>query len=509
MKRRPILGMLNRIENRDALVGPRSSEAPWPDADAIVGNPPFLGGKRLKTMLGDEYVETLFEIYRGRVPAEADLVSYWFGKAGDWLGRNKQSHVGLVATNSIRGGANRRVLQRLRETLTIFEAWDDEPWVIDGAAVRVSLIAFAAEADAARHSPQPRLDGETVEEIHADLSVRRSSGGVDLTRARRLAENRNVCFMGDTKGGAFDIPGDLARQWLTAPLNPNGRPNSDVLKPWVNGMDVTRRSRDMWIIDFGWQMSEQEAALYELPFAWCLERVKPVREANRREHYRTFWWRHVEPRPGMWRALGCCSRFIVTPEVSKQRVFAYLQHPIVPDHKLQVIVRSDDTTFGILLSHIHWIWSIGVGSWHGVGNDPRYTISTTFDCFPFPDRMAPTLSDSNFADDPRAQAIANAAKRLDELRNTWLNPPDLAQRVPEVVAGFPDRIVPVSAKAAKELKKRTLTSLYNARPQWLADAHRALDEAVAAAYGWPADLSDDEILKRLLDLNLERAARQE
>jgi type II restriction/modification system DNA methylase subunit YeeA len=141
----------------------------------------------------------------------------------------------------------------------------------------------------------------------------------------------------------------------------------------------------------------------------------------------------------------------------------------------------------------------------GVGNDPTYTPTSTFETFPFPEGLTPNIPAAQYADDPRAVRIADVARRLNELREAWLNPPDLVMRVPEVVPGYPDRILPVNERAAKELKKRTLTNLYNQRPAWLDNIHRELDEAVAAAYGWPADLSDDEILRRLLDLNLARA----
>jgi type II restriction/modification system DNA methylase subunit YeeA len=145
----------------------------------------------------------------------------------------------------------------------------------------------------------------------------------------------------------------------------------------------------------------------------------------------------------------------------------------------------------------------------GVGNDPRYTPSTTFETFPFPEGLTPDISAGSYADDPRAQRIAAAARRLNELREAWLNPPDLVVRVPEVVPGYPDRILPRDEESAKELKKRTLTNLYNQRPAWLDHVHRELDEAVAAAYGWPADLSDDDILARLFELNQARAGVRE
>ena len=153
-----------------------------------------------------------------------------------------------------------------------------------------------------------RLNGQFVDAVHSDLT-----GNVDLTKAQRLCRNIGVAFMGDTKGGPFNVPGEQAREWLRKPANPNGRPNSDVLKPWVNGMDLTRRPAGKWIVDFGWSMTQEEAALYEAPFQHAKEHVYPMRQCNRREAYRIHWWRHVEPRPGMWDALDGLSRYIATP----------------------------------------------------------------------------------------------------------------------------------------------------------------------------------------------------
>jgi type II restriction/modification system DNA methylase subunit YeeA len=171
-----------------------------------------------------------------------------------------------------------------------------------------------------------------------------------------------------------------------------------------------------------------------------------------------------------------------------------------------VIARDDDTSFGILHSRFHEKWTLRFCTWLGVGNDPRYTPSTTFETFPFPEGLTPNRPAAEYADDPRATAIAEAAQRLNVLREAWLNPPDLVERLPEVVPGFPDRIVPVSPKAAEMLKKRTLTNLYNERPAWLDNAHRELDAVVAAAYGWPADIGGEDALARLLEINRERAA---
>ena len=498
--RDPILKPLETIEYGDAILTPEGGEPEWPAADTIIGNPPFLGGKLLNTHLGEDYVSRIFKAYAGRVPAEADLVCYWFVKAGEQAGAGRAKRVGLVSTNSIRGGANRRALQTAIEDRPIFEAWSDEPWVIDGAAVRVSLVCFARPEDGSALAPERRLDGEVVDAVHADLTARRGGAGVDLTGVERLYRNMGVAFMGDTKGGPFDVPGEQAREWLREPTNPNGRPNSDVLGPWMNGMDVTRRPSDKWIVDFGWSMVREEAALYEAPFQHAQEHVYPKRQTNRRESYRDYWWRHVEPRQGMWRALDGLSRYIVTPRVAKHRLFTWLDARIRPDSQLIVIARDDDVTFGILHSRFHEAWSLRLGT--SLEDRPRYTPTTTFETFPFPGGLSPDVPASKYADDSQATAIAEAARRLVSLRDRWLNPPEWVEWVEELVSGYPRRPVPRNEAAEKALKKRTLTSLYNARPQWLADAHAALDAAVAAAYGWESDIPAEEALGRMLELNV-------
>ena len=496
----PVLRKLDTIDCRDAVLAPDGSVAEWPVVDAIVGNPPFLGGKRLRDVLGDEYCERLFAAYAGQVPAEADLVCYWFVVAQAAIVAGRSTQAGLVATNSIRGGANRRVLEPMAEAAAISDAWPDLPWILDGAAVRVSLVCWGREATAAQ-----RLDGAVVTRIHADLT----SGASNLTTALKLPENAGVAFMGDTKGGAFDIPGDLARQWLALPTNPNGRPNADVLRPWVNGMDVTRRPSDTWVIDFGWTMTETDASYYIAPYAYIVEHVKPVRSNNKRDAYARDWWRHVEARQGMHKAMAGARRFIATPRVAKHRSFVWLDTMLLPDSRLFAFARSDDTTLGILHSRFHQIWSLVTCSWHGVGNDPTYNRESCFETFPFPENLTPNIPAATYAANPHAIAIAAAAKALVDARDRWLNPPELVDIVPEVVPGFPDRIVPRNPAAAAILKKRTLTNLYNTRgtPEgaWLDNLHRALDAAVAAAYGWPADISTDEALARLLALNHARA----
>ena len=277
----PVLKPLKNIECRDAILTPDGDESEWPDSDVIIGNPPFLGGKLLISHLSEEYVSRMFAAYDGRVPREADLVCYWFEKAGKQIASGTSTRVGLVATNSIRGGANRRALRAATEKGRIFNAWSDEPWVIDGAAVRVSLVCYSGKDDG--FISGVRLDGHKVDEIYTDLTARSGSTGVDITRVGRLTENAHVAFMGNTKAGPFDVSGDQARDWLCLPTNPNGRTNTDVLKPWINGMDVTRRPSGKWIVDFGWTISASDAALYEEPFRWVQERVYPVRMESRQE----------------------------------------------------------------------------------------------------------------------------------------------------------------------------------------------------------------------------------
>ncbi len=512
----PILRNLDNIQLRDAILNPDGTEPEWPEVDAIVGNPPFLGGSKLLAALGEDYVTRLRSLYQGRVPGGADLVTYWFEKARAQIEAGRVHYAGLVATNSIRGGANRRVLERIGDTGGIYEAWSDEPWINEGAAVRVSLVAFALKD----HGRVMRLDGEAVGAIHADLTASAGGGEVNLTVAKSQTTNRNIAFQGPEKNGAFDIPGDLARQWLSQP-NPHGRPNTEVLRQRRNGLDMVRRPSDTWIIDFGTDRTEDEAALYEAPFSHVLRYVKPERLLNRDPNRKRYWWRFGRTGEDVRAALSGLSRFIATPEVAKHRVFAWMRMSIMPDKKLIVIARQDDTTFGILQSRIHEVWSLRVCTWHGVGNDPRYTPSTTFETFPFPEGLTPADTAGpveNLEDGvvlptltperrPVALAIAQAAHRLNELRENWLNPPEWVERVPEVVPGYPDRIIPKPG-LEKDLKARTLTNLYNQRPHWLDNAHKALDVAVAAAYGWEdysPDMPDEVILARLLTINLERS----
>ncbi len=488
----PILRQLDQIECRDALLTDDQKEATWPLADAIVGNPPFIGNKRMNKELGQEYASKVRSAYEGRVPGGADFVCYWFEKANDAIHAGTTKRVGLVSTNSIRGGANREVLKHAVSTTRIFDAWSDLPWINEGASVRVSLSCFGESEQ------RSRLDDEFVDEIHADLTASAS----DVSSARRLESNRGLSFQGPVKVGSFDIAGSIAREWLRIP-NSNGRPNSDVIKPWSNGRDITSRPSDTWIVDFGVEMSEGEASFYEKPYKYVLDNVKPARDNQNRARRKEYWWLHGETVPGLRKKLESLHRYIATPRVSKHRIFVWQSNQVFPDSALVVITRDDELMMGVLMSRVHELWSLRMGTSLGVGNDPRYTPSTTFETFPFPPGLEPNISYEKIRSDDRAVLIEAASKALIEARDRWLHPQTWVNWVrtkEEEDAGYPMRPIPKPGHEA-DLKKRTLTTLYNENPTWLADLRDRLDFAVASAYGWEWPLSEAEILQRLYDIN--------
>jgi len=230
-----ILRPMTTFECKDAVLDlqPDSvvSEPAWPAGEFIVSNPPFLGVRKLREHLSNDYVEGLFTLWDGRVPAEADYCCYWFEGARAQVRAGKTKRVGILATQGIRSGASREVLRRIKESGDIFFAVSDREWILDGATVHVSMVGFDDGSETRRF-----LDGQAAGSINGDLTT-----GVDVTTPKRLRASAGVSFMADTKGGAFDIDAGTASGWLQAP-NPHGRPNSDVLRPWVNGQDVTRRA---------------------------------------------------------------------------------------------------------------------------------------------------------------------------------------------------------------------------------------------------------------------------
>jgi len=532
-EKEPVLQELDEFLNEDALLVPhyRSkaktlkeaqavehgsddalkfySERKWPDADVIVGNPPFLGDKKMKRGLGPAYVNELRRIYKGRVPGSADLCCYWFEKARELISSQPCSRAGLLATQNIRGGASRKVLDAIKASGDIYFAISDREWVLDGAMVHISMVGFDSG-----HQLNRTLDGRAVENINSDLTA-----SVDVTKALTLVSSTGIAFIGSCKGGPFDLDEAEALQLLHSGGNPNSLPNSDLVRPRINTDGLTNKRRGDWIIDTR-DLELPDASRYEGPFSVVVERVKPIREKNNDRWLRANWWRPQRMRPEMRAAIQNIPRFICTPTTSTHRIFSWVQHPVLPDHKLVVIAREDDFDFGVFHSRIHETWSRAV-----VGTQLRekksgqnYNVDTSVETFPFP---SPTSD--------QADAIRAAARELNTLRENWLNPAEwTTTRVLEFPGSVngpwspfvhePDergigivrypRIEPRDDECAKQLAKRTLTNLYNEHPTWLANAHANLDAAVAAAYEFPADLSDEAILERLLALNRERVSQE-
>ncbi len=493
----PILRNLDTIQNRDAILNADGSRAKWPKADVVVGNPPFLGDKRMKSVLGADYTAQLRSAYSKDLAGRSDLVCYWFANALRAISSGKLQRVGLVSTNSIRQSSNRGILERISTKSEIFAAWADEPWVVDGASVRVSLVCFGTGAGDVK-----KLNGKTIEIIHADLTG--GEGTSNMSAIKALANNRGIAFQGIKRVGQFEIPRDQAVEWIKAPLNPNGRSNFDVLKPWASGFDVVRRPQDFWIVDFGWDTPKKQAALYELPFKHLDSIVRPERHGKREARANEMWWIYYWPRPDLRKRLQQIRRYAARPSVAKHHIFRWFHSSIIPDGALAVIAKDDDVTFGIVQSHFHKVWALSRGS--TLEDRPAYTPSTTFETFPFPVGLTPDIDPSVYRRNGAAMKIAKAAKQLDGWREDWLNPANLVRRKKEIVDGLPDRLIPVDDAAAVALKKRTLTNLYNDNPAWLQEAHAELDEAVAEAYGWGDDwrsgiLDDSEIVRRLFVLN--------
>jgi type II restriction/modification system DNA methylase subunit YeeA len=513
VNKNPILSPVDTIECKDAILDLSDPEGPkepeWPKADYIVGNPPFLGNRFVSNMLEKDYLKALFKTYEQELNGRPDLCCYWFELARRQIEKGLCKRAGLLATQGIRGANNSHVLEKINKSGAIFFAISDQNWILDGATVHVSIISFDNGQEKNR-----LLDGLPVPTINSNLSQ-----NANVTTALALKENQDIGFQGGIKRGSFDINEAIAMQYIADFSNPTLKPNSDVIVPYFNGLDIGRRARDVWIISFPAGTTIEQASYYEKPFEYLKKKVYPERQATNQQQARDYWWLHWNIRKTMNSKLSKLSRYIVTQRVSKHRYFAFLPSSSYPDCQLIVFAKDDYAFFGIVHSRVHEVWTREPGNTSQLREREsglRYTPTTCFETFPFP---KPTK--------PQEAAIAAAAKELDTLRNNWLNPPEWTM---EEVLEFPGsvdgpwaryvtkpntkgigtvcypRIVPKDEAFARRLKERTLTKLYNARPTWLDLAHKKLDEAVFAAYGWVPTLSDEEILAKLLALNLERAA---
>jgi type II restriction/modification system DNA methylase subunit YeeA len=486
----PILQKLSNIQHADAIMrydeSQKSDEHPngkpyeptWAAADFIIGNPPFLGGQEMLEDLSEKYVHDLRQVYEGRVPGGADLCTYWFEKARQQVKSGKASRVGLLATQSIRGGSNRTVLQRIKDSGDIFWAISDRLWKKTDsrkgekkAMVQISMVGFD---DGSQF--EKILDGEVVTEIHPNLR-----SGLNTTTAHKLKENRGIAFQGPVKVGKFELKNDQAHKMFRM-QNPHEKPNTDVIKPWLNANDMKLRPSHRFIIDFN-SLDLEAAALYEAPFEYVKKVVKPKRDKNKNKKRREEWWKLGRTGAALKRAQRPLTRLLITGRVGKHRVFLWQDRETVPDSAIVAFARDDDYFFGVLQSKVHEVWARAQGTQlRDVKSGFRYTPKSTFETFPLP--WVPKKEPSEDADD-RVKAIGDAARELVRLRDNWLNPADAT---------------------AEELKKLTFTNLYTENPTWLENAHRALDEAVFAAYGWPSSLTPQQILANLLALNHQRAA---
>ena len=457
---RPILNNIHGIECRDAAIAVNddgtADKARWPDADYIIGNPPFLGAKDMLTELGGDYTNRLRRTYGDALDGAVDLCCYWFEQARMQIAAGRAKRAGLLATQAIRFSSNRRTLERIKESGDVFAAYDDLEWKPEepgSAAVHVSIVCFDDGSETAK-----TLNGAPASDIDTRLT-----DAVHLDRAQRLPQNAGVCFKGPDKGGPFDLTPPEAVVMLND-SNPNGRPNSDVVKRYVIGRDLNGRPSERWIIDFG-AMPESDAQLYSLPYQHCLQMVKPARAKNRDKRLRERWWQHRRSGDDVKRAIAPLTRYIGTCQVSKHRCFQYIDTDTIPDGTIVVLCRDDDYFLGIVESSIHKVWTAAIGTQlREKESGRRYIISECFEKFPFP---TPTES--------QRAAVAAAARTLDEQRRNVCRP--------------------------NGTYRRSMTALYNENPPWLQTAHADLDAAVADAYGWPANLADDDLLRRLVRLN--------
>ena len=445
----PLDNLDNNIRAADALF------TPWPEADAYVGNPPFLGGKHMRLNLGDEYVERVFQRFP-EVRDSVDFCTYWFRLAQENL--KPDGRAGLVATNSIRRGKSRRAsLDYIRDNGGhIHAAISTQPWSGE-ANVHVSIVNWSQDAAGGY-----RLDGVEVPTINTSL---RSTVDVS-SEAIRLSANKSRCFQGVIPvGKGFNVDPATAADWLAA--DPR---NAEVVKPFSMGTNLAKRplgQPDRWIIDFN-DLTLEVAETFREPFQQVKDLVRPQRMGNRRDATRLNWWRYGEKRPAMRAAIKPLDSYFAVPRVSKWAVFIPFRKDWLPGEKNVVLASDDFYILGLLSSDVHRQWMHAQKG--TLKSDIAYTHDTIFETFPFPQNVSPALVDQ----------IRQAMTALNDYRN-----------------------------AVMVEKGTCITKIYNAYfhepASKLAKLHQALDALVLKAYGWKAS---EDILSNLLDLNLELAERE-
>jgi hypothetical protein len=478
--------------------------AKWPEADFIIGNPPFIGNKRMRDTLGDGYTEAIRAAYP-KVPDSADFVMFWWEKAAlaarDYAPAKGKGtrRFGLITTNSLRQTFNRKVLEtHLNDPKTpasLIFAIPDHPWVDagDGAAVRIAmtvaekgrtegrLFTVATEAKTAEGN-----EGRDVSlnmqrgTIFADLRV-----GADVAGAKALKANEALAHQGVIPvGEGFRFSNASTKHSYGDALN------AKVLRPYLNGRQFVEGVKPDYILDFFGRSEEDAKSQFPALFQIILDTVKPYRDTVNRKAHRERWWIFAEPRSKMRPALESIPRFIATCRTAKHRVFGFLASDILPDAKLIAIGLDDAASLSILSSRIHVVWAISTGGWLGVGNDANYNHAQCFNPFPFPTPSEPLkvrlrqLGEDLDAHRKRQQA-AHPKLTLTAMYNV----------LEKLRAG--DRI----EGKDKEIYDQGLIGI-------LRDLHDQIDAAVAEAYGWPVSLTDDQILHNLVALNRERAAEE-
>lgn len=476
-------------------VNPRRAE--WPRADFIVGNPPFLGKLHALDRLGEGYAAALRSAYSGEVPGGCDLVMYWWHSAARLVASGRVRRFGLISTNSIRQTMNRRVVRRAieaSEPVHIVFAVPDHPWAgaSDDAQVRIAmtvcekgigagvLASVIAECPSVAGEREIRLELKPGQ-IHADLTI-----GVDATAADPLLANRAIAGTGFILGSRGFVLSAAERNQMIA-----SDPASEALiSPLMHGNDVVDTPRGLFVID-PTEWSEKQLR-FEAPAAyqWLLERVFPDRQQNRDSRLKIEWWRFRRSNEQIRAAIRGLDRFIVTPETARHRVFVALPAQVKPEHKLVVIGTADAAVHGVLSSKVHVIWAVRAGGNLGVGNDSVYSKTLCFDPFPFP-ACSP-------AQQQRIRALGEALD-AHRKRQQALHPRLTLTGMYNVL----EKLRSGEALSAKEreVHEQGLVSV-------LRQIHDDLDAAVFDAYGWPATLTDEEILERLVSLNHERAEEE-
>lgn len=478
------------------LTYPNARPAEWKKAGYIVGNPPFIGDKRMREDLGNGYVETLRAAYP-EVPESADFVMYWWHKAAMLVREGKTKRFGLIATNSLRQTFNRRVTQQHLNEVSLVFAIPDHPWVDPTehdekkANVRIAMAVAelgVKEGELRTASAEVKLDdgsanvtfATTRGRIAADLTI-----GANLLGMVQLAANYGLNSNGVMLAGSgFIVSPDRAKSLGLGTINRAERH----IRPYRNGRDLTDEPRGVFVIDLYGLNADQVRNGFPALYQHILTNVKPERDANRRPKMRDNWWVFGEPRKGFRAATAGLPRYIATVETSKHRFFVFLTTEILPDHKLNVFALDDAFILGVLSSRIHTNFALAAGS--TLEDRPVYLQSRCFLPFPFP------------ACDEAAKARIRAlGEELDAHR----------KRVQAQHPGL--SLTAMYNVLAARRAGRALTSKEQAihdvgLVSVLRQLHDDLDAAVAAAYGWPNDLADAEILTRLVALNAERAAEE-